>query len=138
MKKSEHHPVIEAAGGLVWRYEQGQSEIILIHRARYNDWALPKGRRKKGETWQATACREVAEETGITPKLENYAGAVGYTLPDGDPKVVLFWNMTIDRADNFIPKEEVDAIAWVSPVDALRMMSYPDEKELLRQNRATR
>ncbi|HEY5442907.1 MAG TPA: NUDIX domain-containing protein, partial [Pyrinomonadaceae bacterium] len=56
--------VIQAAGGLLWRKSDAGKQIALIHRPRYNDWALPKGKLEKGEEWETAALREIEEETG--------------------------------------------------------------------------
>jgi len=90
-------PVVEAAGGILWRTGPTGREIAIIYRAHYNDWTLPKGKREPGETWQETALREVFEETGCQAQLESFAGATAYAF-QAIPKVVLFWNMTILNA----------------------------------------
>ena len=62
-------PVIEAAGGIVWRNQDRKNHLIIIHRPKYDDWTLPKGKRDPGEHWQETALREVFEETSCVTKL---------------------------------------------------------------------
>ena len=59
-----HAPVIESAGALVWRVRDDELQVRLVHRPRYDDWSWPKGKLDPGETFQAAAAREVAEETG--------------------------------------------------------------------------
>ena len=84
--------VIEAAGGVIWRETGRGRDMALIHRARYDDWTLPKGKLEAGERWQEGALREIKEETGCDVEIVSFAGAVGYTVK-GVAKVVLFWNM---------------------------------------------
>ena len=127
-------PVIEAAGGILWRKIPRGLEIALIHRDRYDDWTLPKGKREPGETWQETALREVFEETGLRAELLSYAGAMGYTVK-GHPKVVLYWNMQAPADQPFIPNEEVDHMVWLPVEDAIVKMSYPDEIALVEKAR---
>ena len=131
--------LVRAAGGLVWRKNNNQLEILLIHRPRYNDWTLPKGKLKDGERWEAAALREVAEETGFSTRLESFAGVLHYQVKQG-PKVVLFWNMHVlgPASPDMLSDtpDEVSEIIWVSVPQALQRVNYDDEKELLRQEAA--
>ena len=131
-KEKPNAPVIEAAGGLLWRETARGREIALIHRERHDDWSLPKGKRKKGETWQETALREVHEETGYQAKLVSFAGATSYLNLDFAPKVVLFWHMEIAGGDRFSPNAEVDDLKWFSAKEALKKLTYPDEQRLIK------
>jgi 8-oxo-(d)GTP phosphatase len=128
--------LVRAAGGIIWRIENSQLEVLLIHRPRYDDWALPKGKLKTGERWEEAALREVAEETGINARLEGFAGVLFYTVRQ-NPKVVLFWNMqAIGPASGDIISDSPDEIgetAWLTVPEALQRLSYPDEKDLLRR-----
>ncbi|MGH2538418.1 MAG: NUDIX hydrolase [Candidatus Promineifilaceae bacterium] len=123
--------VIEAAGGLLWRETGAGRQLALIHRARYDDWSLPKGWREPGESWPSAALREVVEETNCAIQLEDFAGCTWYTVGDR-PKVVLFWHMRL-LAEGSLDNDEVDALAWLSPAVALSRLSYPGERALLRQ-----
>src|SRR5262249_35139313 len=84
---------IRAAGGLLWRDSSAGPEIVVVHRRRYDDWTLPKGKLEEGESWRDAALREVKEETGYDAKILGFAGAIAYTTDKG-PKVVRFWHMT--------------------------------------------
>src|SRR5262245_30556455 len=87
--------VIAAAGGVVVRDTAEGPLVAVIFRARYGaEWALPKGKRQDGETWQQTALREVREETGFDAVITGVAGATAY-LADGTPKLVLYWRMRL-------------------------------------------
>ena len=127
--------VIEAAGGILWKKTaSGKQKIAIIHRNRYNDWSLPKGKREPGETWQETALREVREEIGCQAQLGEFIGSTTYTLNEnGAPKVVLFWQMTAPQNCEFQPNDEVDRAKWVSPKKALRLLSYKDERRIVRK-----
>jgi 8-oxo-dGTP pyrophosphatase MutT (NUDIX family) len=122
--------VIEASGGLLWRGNPENPEIAVIHRPRYNDWTLPKGKKEIGESWIETAEREVFEETGCKIQLGNFAGGIIYTVL-GVPKVVLFWHMKFVEDIGFTPTEEVDQMVWLNPEEARNMMSYPAETNLI-------
>jgi 8-oxo-dGTP pyrophosphatase MutT (NUDIX family) len=126
------HEVEEAAGGLLWREEPKGRMFAIIHRERYGgDWTLPKGKREKGESWLETAIREVKEETGCTAvDVKDFAGTIWYTT-DEKIKIVLFWNMSpigecINRLD-----PEVTELRWLTKQEAIKLLSYPKEKNFL-------
>jgi 8-oxo-dGTP diphosphatase len=122
--------VIEAAGGLLWRKTRRGRQVALVHRSRYDDWALPKGWREKGETYLETAVREVEEETNCQVSPEAFAGSTSYIV-DGVPKVVLYWHMSLTGDCAFRPDEEVDKFAWFTVKKALKKLTYAGEKSLL-------
>jgi 8-oxo-dGTP pyrophosphatase MutT (NUDIX family) len=123
-------PVIEAAGGIVWREMDGEEKLAIIHRPNLDDWVIPKGKRDPGESWQDTALREVFEETACKAELMDFSGSVAYTVR-GVAKVVLFWHMQLHEEGIFQPNAEVDAIRWLTPEEAIAMLSYENEKKLL-------
>ncbi|MDX1657158.1 MAG: NUDIX hydrolase [Candidatus Competibacteraceae bacterium] len=126
--------VVEAAGGLVWRSTPRGRELALIHRPKYDDWSLPKGKLDPGESWQAAALREVIEETGFTVDLQDFAGCTSYRVRGGTtPKVVLYWHMALTGNPDFRPHNplEVDELRWLTPPEALAVLSYDYERRLL-------
>ena len=123
--------VVEAAGGLVHRDGEGGPEIALVHRPRYDDWTLPKGKLAQGETYQEAALREVEEETGLRCRLVRYLGSVRYLDRSGKTKRVKYWLMEpIDGT--FVPAEEVDELRWLGFEAAEEMLSYDHDRELVR------
>ncbi len=122
--------LIKASGGLLWRTTPRGEELAVIHRARYGDWTLPKGKLQAGEDWAEAALREVKEETGCDAELESFAGTVSYRV-DGVPKLVLFWNMTPLGDCEFKPSEEVREIVWLRPREAIDRLDYPGERALV-------
>ena len=122
--------VIRAAGGVVWQRGGGKPRLCIIHRPKYQDWSLPKGKLKAGETWLGAARREVREETGCEVKIGDFAGCISY-LVNGRPKVVLFWNMERVGDCTFQLGKEVDRLEWVTPADAVRRLDQPGERGLL-------
>jgi 8-oxo-dGTP diphosphatase len=129
-KKNKASSVIQAAGGLLWR-NRGKREIAVIHRPRYDDWSLPKGKLHKSETWEEAAIREVEEETYCRVSLGDFAGCICY-LFDGRPKIVLYWNMAVIHERRFEPREEVDQLVWLSLEAAKVKLSYEAERALLK------
>ncbi|HIE56792.1 MAG TPA: NUDIX hydrolase [Anaerolineales bacterium] len=132
---SPDSPVIEAAGGILWRETQNGPELALVHRERYDDWSLPKGKREPGETWQETALREVFEETGLRAELVDYAGAIGYPVGNR-AKVVLYWKMRVTGKQSFVPNDEVDRMVWLPIHEAIKKATYADERILLQNQQA--
>jgi 8-oxo-dGTP diphosphatase len=124
--------VILAAGGIVWRNAPRGRELAVIHRPRYQDWTLPKGKLNPGERWQKGARREVREETGFELELGEFAGACGYMTRNA-PKVVLYWHMEVVGECRFAPQDrtEVDDIEWLTVPEALRKLTHVRERRML-------
>jgi 8-oxo-dGTP pyrophosphatase MutT (NUDIX family) len=123
--------VVEAAGGVVWRRSRaGEVEVLLVHRPRYDDWTVPKGKLGAGEDHAAAALREVEEETGLRCTLGDELPSTSYIDRKGRPKRVRYWAMTPGGGD-FTPTDEVDEVRWV-PVDvAASQLSYPRDRAVL-------
>jgi 8-oxo-dGTP diphosphatase len=126
---AEERPIF-AAGGVLRRVTSGGPEMVLIHRPRYDDWSLPKGKLKAGETWEAAALREVREETGYRAIITGFAGPMTYHV-DGRLKIVLLWNMHIDGDNHFRPNKEVDTFEWLPPAAARARLTYAVEQRLV-------
>ena len=122
--------VIQSAGGLVWRDAPQGRELLIIHRPKYDDWTLPKGKLEPGESWTQAALREVWEETGCTAEIKSFAGCICYEYK-GIPKIVLFWNMKALEHCQFHPTKEVDRIQWMRVDELQKTLSYRDEKRLV-------
>lgn len=129
-EKDPKSSVIQAAGGLLWRETETEQQVAVMHRQRYDDWSLPKGKLHKGEAWEAAALREVEEETDCQVRLGDFAGCTCYEH-DGRPKVVLYWHMSVIQESGFVPDEEVDRLVWLFPEVALEVLSHDGERELL-------
>lgn len=123
--------VVEAAGGILWKETPSGQKIVIIHRKRYDDWSLPKGKKDPDESWQETALREVWEETNCRAILGKFIGSSSYTMNGQTPKVVLFWQMALQKEFDFKPNSEVDRIKWISPKKALKQLSYNNERNIL-------
>jgi len=126
---------VYAAGAVVWRLIDGKLRILLIHRTKYKDVTLPKGKVDPGEMLAETAVREVHEETGIRVSLGVPVGVSRYHLPSSKQKVVHYWaaEATADaiRASTFVPNREIAALEWVSVKKARSRLSYPVDLEIL-------
>ena len=121
---------VKAAGGVLWRRSDGGVEIVVVHRPRYDDWSLPKGKLDEGEGFEQAALREVAEETGMRCRLGRELGETHYEDRKGRPKVVRYWAMT-DCDGAFEPNEEVDELRWVAIAEAKDVLTYDFDRELV-------
>jgi len=132
--------VIRAAGGVIWRNGVGgETEILLIHRPKYDDWSLPKGKAEPGESDEETALREVEEETGLRTRLGREVDTVEYRDRYDRPKRVRYWLME-PAADSPDAKadNEVDEVRWLPLADAGATLSYEHDRDLLRSVFPTR
>ncbi|MGH3583096.1 MAG: NUDIX hydrolase [Mycobacterium sp.] len=128
---------VHAAGAVLWREnafgaEGGPSvEVAVVHRPRYDDWSLPKGKVDPGETEPVTAVREILEETGYACQLGRRLASISYPVGE-DTKQVRYWAArTIDG--EFIPNDEVDQLLWLPPAAALERLQYPFDRKVLRR-----
>lgn len=126
---------IRAAGGLVWRHGTGGAEVCLVHRPRYDDWTLPKGRLRRGEPALAAAVREVREEAGVRARPQLALPAVRYRV-GGAPKEVAYWAMTVWADDGAPGDSEVDEVAWLPVAAASQRLRYPGDMAVLEAWRA--
>src|SRR4051794_648791 len=119
-----------AAGGLVVSDGAGDPRIAVIHRPKYADWTLPKGKLEPGEEWEEAALREVAEETGYACRLGDELEPAHYLDRKGRSKVVRYWLMH-PMAGEFAPSDEVDELRWVDPAEALHLLTYDHDRRLV-------
>ncbi|MBP2705364.1 NUDIX hydrolase [Microbispora sp. RL4-1S] len=131
--------MIRAAGAVVWRGDEAAPEVALVHRPRYDDWSLPKGKLQPGEHVVAAALREVAEETGLDVVLGRALPPVHY-MRDGRLKRVDYWTARVaddpsrdgpsrDAASH--APDEVDEVAWFPVEEARRRVTYRWDADLL-------
>lgn len=131
---------IHAAGAVLWRPTPASGgtpgprdiEIAVVHRPKYQDWSLPKGKLEPGESPVLAAVREVAEETGVQSVLGRYLGHVTYPVT-GHRKLkrVDYWAAEA-RAGEFDPNAEIDDLVWHSLDKVMRELSYPMDRQVLR------
>ena len=128
-------PIIRAAGGVLWRpAPDGDGvEVAIIHRPRYDDWSLPKGKLGAGEPEVEGAVREVLEETGHHVRVGRPLGETRYDKAVGSslrPKVVRWWAMRA-VSGAFDATREVDAMRWVPLAEADQVLTRETDRELL-------
>jgi 8-oxo-(d)GTP phosphatase len=123
-----------AAGAVLWRSSDdgGEPEVAVIHRPRYDDWSLPKGKVETGESEPLTAVREVREETGYVSHLGRRLTAVSYPVDNQGIKRVCYWAARIVDGE-FTPNDEVDELKWLPVSAALKQVRYADDRKVLRR-----
>ena len=127
-------PSVFAAGGLVWREPGAEPEVLVVHRPKYDDWSLPKGKLDPDEHMLAAAVREIEEETGIRVRLGAPLPSRQYRIADGALKQVYFWlARPIDgRSDpRFEPTAEIDEVAWLAVQQARQRLTSSSDADLL-------
>lgn len=134
-------PEVRAGGGVVWRavgagaglgvrLDRAEVEILLVHRPRYDDWTLPKGKCDPGESYRDCARREVEEETGLRCRLGPELPDVRYTDQHGRTKRVRYWAMEPDSG-SFVPNDEVDEVRWLGANEVAEQLSYQHDASVV-------
>ena len=121
--------LVRAAGGALWRPADGGIETALVHRPKYDDWSLPKGKPDEGEHLLETAVREVAEETGLDVVVGRRSVRTEYEVAEG-PKRVDYWLMRV-VGGAFEPNDEVDELRWLPVGEACGLVSHAHDRAVL-------
>jgi len=124
--------IVYAAGAVLWHPANANPgiEIAVIHRPRYDDWSLPKGKVDPGETTPVAAVREIFEETGHHATLGRRLDMVSYPIGQGVKKVY-YWAARSNGGE-FTPSSEVDELVWLPVDDAMKKLTYPQDRKMLR------
>jgi 8-oxo-(d)GTP phosphatase len=128
--------IVYAAGAVLWRLSSADSanlelEIAVIHRPRYDDWSLPKGKVDPGETAPVAAVREVLEETGHHAILGRRLDMISYSIDQGVKKVY-YWAAR-STGGEFTPGKEVDELVWLPIAPAMEKLDYAQDRKVLRR-----
>ena len=123
--------VVRAAGGVPVRAVPDGIEVLVVHRPGYDDWTFPKGKCEPGESDEACALREVAEETGLFCALEDELPSTDYTDSRGRPKRVRYWRLRV-VAGALAFDHEVGSGRWLTPAEAEELLTYERDLEVLR------
>ena len=126
--------LIRAGGAVVTSENQLRStEVLIIHRKRYDDWTLPKGKLEVGESVPACAVREVREETGVTIRLSVPLDSVSYQAGNAGLKKVEYWGGVVLDSIRREPDAEVDVVSWLPVRAALDRLTYSHDHFLVQQ-----
>jgi 8-oxo-dGTP diphosphatase len=121
---------VRAAGGVVVRKAPEAPEVAIVHRPKYDDWSLPKGKLAPGEGWEDAALREVEEETGLRCELVAELEPARYRDRRGRPKLVRWWLMR-PLSGEFASGDEVDELRWLEPAAAMAQLDYEHDRGLV-------
>lgn len=128
---------IYAAGVVCWRERAGDIEFALVHREKYDDWGFAKGKQDPGEELCVTAVREVEEEIGLKVRLGRKLSVIRYEIESGEEKEVHYWASKVPekaiKKSKFQPNEEIAKVEWHTPKSALKLLSYPHDRALLKE-----
>jgi 8-oxo-dGTP diphosphatase len=130
--ESNENPEVRAAGGVLVRSGPDGPEVAVIHRPKYGDWSLPKGKLDDGEDYEQAALREVEEETGMRAELGPELSPISYRDRKGRTKLVRYWLMRVVEGE-FRPGQEVDQLRWLDPDSAQELLSYAHDAKLVRE-----
>ncbi len=121
------------AGGIVWRRNEREREVLLIRSREDAAWKFPKGHiDPEDPTWEAAAQREVREETGYDTRITDFAGFTKYPVKR-HLKVVLYWQMEAVGPWAFEPSDEIELCQWLPLREAVDRLTYLNDKRLLLQ-----
>ena len=133
----------ESAGGVVYRAENEQVEVIIISVGSENRWQLPKGLVDKGENPETTAVREAREEGGVSSEVVKHIETIEYWfagLENGIRvrfhKRVHFFLMKYVSGDTKDHDWEVNEARWVPIEDAASQLAFDNERRVMEQARA--
>lgn len=132
--------LVQAAGAVVLRRTGETREVLVVHRPRYDDWSLPKGKLKTGEISPPAAVREVQEETGLQIRLQAPLDETSYRTPKVTEKTVSWWRGSIvdghhpePAGDRVVEQPEVDDVVWLPVDDAADRLDYDLDRTVLTQ-----
>jgi 8-oxo-dGTP diphosphatase len=109
------------------------TEVVIIHRKRYDDWTLPKGKVEAGEPVPVCAVREVLEETGVTIRLGVPLDSITYEAGNAGLKKVDYWGGIVLNSVRRAPDAEVDVVSWLPVRAALSRLTYSHDHFLVQQ-----
>ena len=126
-----------SSGGIVYKEDQ----FLLVENSRMKNpeekwWGFPKGHLEEGESTEQAAVREVEEETGIKAEIIQKIGQSKYNLTKNGEnifKVVTIYLMRFISGDLTPQITEVSNVIWLPYEEALKKLSYPKDKDLLRK-----
>jgi 8-oxo-dGTP pyrophosphatase MutT (NUDIX family) len=122
---------VRAGGGVVWRRGENGPEVLLIHRPRYMDWSLPKGKVKSGESDEEAAVRELEEEIGVRAELGPELPSTRYLDAKGRDKVVRYWAVELPPGAEPFAGDGVSEVRWLPLAEVTEQLSRDRDREVV-------
>ena len=123
-----------SAGGVCYRVVDDTPEVVLIATVNGTRWGLPKGQPHGDETPAETAAREIAEETGIYGEVVQALSSIEYWFRSGSLRIHKLVDFFLLRScgGHIRPQlSEVDDARWFPLAEAIKLISFPREREIL-------
>lgn len=117
------------AGCIVFQEKGGRKTYLIVASSSGTHWILPKGHIEKGETPRKAALRELREETGVVGKIVQAGAAQSYSMKTEEVAVQYY----IVRFTKTTKADEDRALQWVSRKKALKILSFEEGKQALRE-----
>ena len=128
-----------SAGGVIYRAADGNLEVALIATNGGQRWGLPKGHVRRGETAEAAAVREIAEETGLSGEVDQHLATIDYWFRAGSTRIHKYVDFFLVRyiSGGLVPQQaEVDDARWFPLDEAFSLATFERERDVLQQVRA--
>lgn len=125
-----------SAGGVVVRRDRHGTRVLVLHHRDHDEWRLPKGKLKRGESAAQAAVREVQEETGLALEAGRYLGVTHYfySNPHGSgciSKFVFYFEMDAGEGHVTLEERTFDDAEWLPPREAMERLSWDNEAEMV-------
>lgn len=124
----------KSCGVLVLRQQEDELYVVLLRHRFGGHWSFPKGHVEAGESERQTALREVREETWLTgiKLMDGFRESVEYSPKPGVKKQVVYFLGTTEQEKLIRQEEEISEIMWAPLSRAAELVSFANDKRLLR------
>jgi len=121
-----------SVGSVVFYHDLKALQVLLIQQKNGLHIGFPKGHVEPNETKEDTALRETLEEVGLRIELTPHALDIRYTLPNGKEKKVTYFIAYSHTLMTTIQEEEIIWARFFFVEDALKMLTYDNDKYVLK------
>lgn len=123
----------KSCGCIIFKYDE-EKLLFLVIKQTLGHFSFPKGHVEESESEKDTALREVKEETGFDISfVGDFREVITYSPKPGVLKDVVFFLGNVIDGVMTPQKDEVSLIEWLSYEDALKVVTYDDDKNVLKK-----